>query len=367
VKKVRLAEMSANLGLCVCSILVTLAVAEIALRSLGYRPGYVRALASANPASESVNPAELSNDQIFRADQEGVFKASPEYCEPRRCPDGFRSIPLRFRESAAPKVLFLGDSFTWGHSAEPLENCFVDRVRARGYLCYNTGIPGADPDQYAFLAEKYVPTLKPDFVAVMIFMGNDLDSHLRNPLRPYQNVLQITDRGWYYAFDREGRYMSPAAAYMFAHNLAYQYYKNSGPAVTALVSGTVTGAYFGVGLALLRERLPGRVDARAPRTVDPDYVRGALQRIRKVCDEQRARMLVFLIPDHPDKVNRDTDIAANLQLFSGFEPLFLDSLTREDYCVLPNDHLNNSGHGKYAAFILRILGTYSKPGPGTDG
>jgi hypothetical protein len=62
------------------------------------------------------------------------------------------------------KNFFLGDSFTWGASAEPISKCFVDLVGNAGYLIFNTGIPGTKPNQYTYIAEKYIPILKPDFV-----------------------------------------------------------------------------------------------------------------------------------------------------------------------------------------------------------
>jgi len=54
------------------------------------------------------------------------------------------------------KILFLGDSFTWGASAKPITNCFVDIVTRRGYLTFNTGIPGTGLNQYVYIAEKYI-------------------------------------------------------------------------------------------------------------------------------------------------------------------------------------------------------------------
>ena len=50
----------------------------------------------------------------------------------------------------------------------------MDIVSRQGYLTFNTGIPGTAPNQYAYLAEKYIPLLDPDIVAVMFFWGNEV-------------------------------------------------------------------------------------------------------------------------------------------------------------------------------------------------
>ena len=57
--------------------------------------------------------------------------------------------------------MFLGDSYTWGSSARPITESFVDLVKRAGYCTFNFGIPGTDPCQYAALAEKWLPLLHP--------------------------------------------------------------------------------------------------------------------------------------------------------------------------------------------------------------
>lgn len=350
---IRGALKAKKIALCLSAILIGLALAEAFLLIAGYEPGFLDAGFNQGAAFDPYAPLQLM--QIFSSDHEGVFKANPAFFPPRELPDGFRSPPMEYSETRDPKILFLGDSFVWGHSAEPINNCFVDLVRKHGYNCYNTGIPAAGPSQYAYLAEKYVPEVRPDIVAVMIFMGNDLNSCLRNPMIPRQNVFHITDRGWFYAYDLNGQYMTPSEAYLFSHNLAYQYFKDSGPIVRKLLLTSRVGTIVGVKLAQIQHLLSKLEGASRARVVDPDYVRNSLKRIRNVCDQYHAKMLVFLIPNHPEMNTPATSIKEHRQIFDGYDVWVPEFLTKEDYREAPNGHFNNEGHRKYADFILGVL------------
>ena len=83
--------------------------------------------------------------------------------------------------------------------------------------------------------------------------------------------------------------------------------------------------------------------------------RRSLARIKTISKKHGARFMLFLIPAHPELRSENNSIEHNLQVFEGFNPFIPSFLTGHDYMDLPNDHLNNSGHQKYAEFILRAL------------
>lgn len=122
--------------------------------------------------------------------------------------EGFRSIPFKKFQSQKKKILLLGDSFTWGHSAGQMSNSFGDLLLAKGYIVYNAGITGADSAQYLALARKYIPLLKPDVVIVNFFLGNDVAYHKREPL-PHMPIFFSTNAGNLYSFT-DGVYLNSA-------------------------------------------------------------------------------------------------------------------------------------------------------------
>ncbi len=378
-----------NLILFLASAFFTLFVAELSLRLIGKIPGYVPRYS--NRAFKCVSQLEIR--QSFLTDDEGVFKANPNYEwseEYQINLDGFRGIEFKPYDTAGTKILFLGDSLTWGASAKPITNCFVDKVTRRGYLTFNTGIPGTCSSQYAYLAEKYVPLLKPDIIIVMFYMGNDLKPP--DPMLPYKNLYHITNAGWLYAFDQKGNYMSPQDAYDYyfaKYNAAYRaaYAEDSRRTMKTTIRRifvkSVIGTYFWVWLSRVKWQLINSLnqrftDSKSNKDYTHDFpkknnnhlgrdvtevqksVRRSLARIRTVSENNGARFMLFLIPAHPGLINENNSIENNLHIFEDFTPFIPDFLNRHDYENLPNDHLNNSGHRKYAEFILRSLETGSQ-------
>jgi hypothetical protein len=373
-----------NLILVLFTTLFTLLVVEFGLRFIGKIPGYVPRYS--NQAFKCVSKLEVR--QNFLTDDEGVFKANPNYewsTEYQINSDGFRSIEFKQYKTTQGKILFLGDSFTWGATAKPITNCFVDIVARHGYLTFNTGIPGTSLNQYACLAEKYVPLLRPNIVALVFYMGNDLKPP--GPMLPYKDLYHITNAGWLYAFDENGNYMVPQDAYnlyLRKYNAAYKaaYVSDSRKTLKTTIRKvfvkSVIGTYFWVWLSRVKWQLLNFVNQSLTNPSPSDsashnltkennndlgkYSRDVqnstkryLARIMMISQEYGARFLLFLIPAHPGLRNENNSIEDNLHIFEDFGPFIPDFLNRHDYRNLPNDHLNNSGHMKYAEFILRAI------------
>ena len=88
-----------------------------------------------------------------------------------------REIPPKRRDTF--RIIAIGDSYTYGWGVE-IEDTWLRRLEARlraaGHRVetINLGKPGIGPPDYAQLAEKVIPLLRPDLVIVGMLMGNDL-------------------------------------------------------------------------------------------------------------------------------------------------------------------------------------------------
>ncbi len=88
-----------------------------------------------------------------------------------------REIPPKRRDTF--RIIAIGDSYTYGWGVE-IEDAWLrrleERLRAAGHRVetINLGKPGTGPPDYAQLAEKVIPLLRPDLVIVGMLMGNDL-------------------------------------------------------------------------------------------------------------------------------------------------------------------------------------------------
>jgi len=96
-------------------------------------------------------------------------------------PDGFRNPVARTPDRAGrPRVLALGDSFTFGYGVEAEEAwpaALKGELRARGLAqaeVINAGIVAYGPDQEMDLLRELLPRWRPDIVVLALYLGNDV-------------------------------------------------------------------------------------------------------------------------------------------------------------------------------------------------
>ncbi|HEX6105007.1 MAG TPA: GDSL-type esterase/lipase family protein [Gemmatimonadales bacterium] len=117
---------------------------------------------------------------------------------------GFRDRDFRRERTGRFRVVAIGDSFTygWGVAAEESwPKILEQRLRARGYdvEVANLGQPGASPSDYAKIAARSVPLLKPDLVIIGLLQGDDLAQTLLQPISTAERLKRIL-RSLYPAF-----------------------------------------------------------------------------------------------------------------------------------------------------------------------
>jgi hypothetical protein len=336
--------------------LLLLGMAEVLLRLLGAAGG--SAMPTAKPI-RSVDELKLITPKPFHTDSEGVFKANPEYdwstgkygVGVHVNSEGFRGSEFRPAGAGAPSILFVGDSFTWGASANPISRCFVDLVAEAGYVVSNAGIPGTDTIQYAFLCEKYVPVLKPDAVCLMLYAGNDIND-APTPMVPNADLWYITEDLWLYAFDENRNSLSLEEAF-------HRYYVRpySPDVIKNRARNLVMRSAVGKRLWLFLKHVRGRQDPGAPGENSPRSILDRLTKVQRMAQDRGVKLLVFVIPSHPDLESGAGSGREVARALGSLGPRLITSLSRKDYMKLPDDHLNNSGHAKLAGFVLQALRT----------
>jgi hypothetical protein len=326
---------------------VALLAGEAALRVAGTRPGLLV------PPGEyaAFEPVErLTVDPTFFTDDRGLFRArpgplpwAPEIVIHR---DGFRGHEFVPAPAGRPSVFFLGDSFAWGASARPLTEAFPDLVERAGWHTWNGGMPGAEPDQYLAVAQRFLPVTRADAVVVTFYMGNDV-MYERRELRPWQNRYHVTNAGWLNPF-LDGDYLGDAQA-------TYDYYVRRysvPPGPTRQVFGSTA---LGTRLYALLHRPHPQVAARmraarerwTGRPVSHEYLAG----IEALCRRLGSRFLLVVVPRHDEIAGLRASAAPVLQGLPWTTP----PLGREDFNEWPDGHLTNAGHRKVADHVLALL------------
>jgi lysophospholipase L1-like esterase len=336
-------------------VLVACLLIEIVLRFMGYQPGDMK------PNWLNFHPVDsLVVEHSFYVNQYGLVVADPKdkqhffHVNPKINSDGFRSPEFSEQDSTKKKILFIGDSFTWGFSAEPVwDSCFTDRIRNETeYEVYNTGIPTADPPQYAEIARRYIPQLKPDIVFVMFFMGNDLMKKDRRII-PDSSFFYFTNSGCIEA-DIDGHYFTTAqAAYDYVTEEKYYLGKSNDVFEIIVSKSSLLSRLYSI-----RFRVEEKIDyenLRKNTVITKKY----LSAIKQVCKENRVNFKFVFIAEI-----KEADMKVE-ELKEKYADLLLDAELKDDWLIpqckkqyfkpYPDSHLNNEGHRFYANYLKDYL------------
>ena len=294
--------------------------------------------------------------ESFYTDENGIYKANLDYWiqpEWKVNSEGFRGrefIPDTLNDSAAT-LLFIGDSYTWGAHAKPPDSCFVNLLEEdRKYVCYNAGIPGTDPAQYAEVARLYVPRLNPKVTLVMLYLGNDLMDSGR-AITPFKNIYYQTSAGWLPVTYKGHNFSSARESYQYVmHKFSPQSFLES------VFLKTATGTAVLTFPLRMEEYIDWYRKKNSP--VTNDY----LKQIKTICERYNSSYHIFIIPREADLdkqfyENPVNSISNNYPTLSkGLEEsIYVIPFRKEHLYPQPDGHLNNAGHAFAAKFIRGVL------------
>jgi len=322
--------------------LVSLLVLEIVLRIAGYTPYEV----------PFMRVDELKVEDRFYTDETGILRMNPDYYDSLGVSinaEGFRDDELAAQLALdRPRIMFVGDSFTYGASAVPKSEAFTDLIERYGYTGFNFGVPGTDPVQYAAITEQYLPIVKPDLLAIMFYLGDDIN---RFPVRlePNKVTHYATNAGMVYAYDANGRHMDVEEACSY-------YFGGWQRRIEYLVRKSVVLGIIGKSVIGVRNRiLMGRYRAGHAKGGDRNqYVIDALTRIKTAAQAQGTRYCIFVIPTKPSMRSAVNRYESAAYIFDGFETVYVD-FVEDEYVVGRDPHINNAGHARMAETVRRVF------------
>jgi hypothetical protein len=275
--------------------------------------------------------------------------------------NGFRSIPFRNDSTSKKKVLMLGDSFTWGHSASHFSQSFSDLLILSGHAIYNAGISATDPAQYEAIAVKYIPIIRPDVVVVNLYMGNDI-FYFRRPVVPYQTPLYLTNAGMILAHPGPEWLPTADSAYAFVDR-EQRIPQGNGLRWNGFCAKTALGTL--VWRAMSAAKMIPFVrpnaaywDRCAPLMNHSPVTGDHLKAIRAFATANGARFVLAVIPQYPEDTS---DLVSRYpQVLYGMSPLIPNDLDAKDY-TFRGGHFNDSGHRKFAAMLAAALHAPQQP------
>lgn len=268
--------------------------------------------------------------------------------------DGFHSF-YEFSQSSIDSIhqqqkkaiLIVGDSYTYGASADSGYSFAYVIEHSGKYGVLNAGIPGTDAAQYEAVVNEYIVNKKihPDRVLVCINAANDLYHFVERKLTPGIPILYATNIGGIYSYQGDEHIFSNAKeAYK---NILSQY----------TIIGIIGDGWFTrlIGNSVVISRMIGlfRISKEQKQaqkeltTSDPilTYIKG----IRNDCTVANIPVVFLLLP------GKEAAKTKKMPSLEGVISLKTQCLTLDDYANGADDHPNNNGHKKIAEQIIDIL------------
>ncbi len=258
------------------------------------------------------------------------------------------------------RLLALGDSFTFGSSAE-IGKSYVDALEARfpGAAIWNTGISASGTTQAIRVFVQFAPRLRPQVTTLGFYM-NDFDDNLL-PVEGWQRV--VTPSGNHasmrrHFFDAWGNVYSVEAE----RALHYYGYERGPPrngleqALGATRLGTLT-LRLRDSLALLTGQLRAKKLAAT---------RAALATLRDLTLDHDSAILALVIPRRTDVAAPGEWYLAALELLEDLGIAHLDLRPvldpLADYAEPPDGHWNTAGHQKVGALLGACIEVFRQTG-----
>lgn len=345
--------------------------AEITMRLLGYQPGIL------------LQPQELKNTWInldggapelidlFEPDSFGLLKPKiplsnvvlsdsliylpikEKLCKTRINKNGFRGNEFDHIPEDKIKILFLGDSFTFGFDASPFDSCFVDQLEKLNPCFYtlNGGIPGGDLATYAKVAELLIPRVKPHIVVTSLYT-NDLVYYHKEMIPDQINDIYMTNKG--VLFKENYQYKKDSIQVFASHKEAYQALLSeyttryiSPPALRWLLERSVFLAQIYEWLDIRCHQRFGNIKKRE------NYSKVYTHRIKEIAEHHGAISIFTIIP-HRSNLDPEKNLTYFRQMVED-APDFPKGIQVHHYGAAPRIHFNNSGHSFYANFLHDLI------------
>ena len=253
------------------------------------------------------------------------------------------------------RILFLGDSFTQGYSAD-IGHSFVETVEAvlPDAVVWNTGIASNGTRDAKLAFQHIAPELQPQLTILGFFIN---DFYNNRSLKSLWFLLKESGELVIvppYTHDRWGRAVDQTdmEAYSWWARGLYPPLSE----LERLIGGTRLG-----GLALrLLDNWQAATDTELASADSYEPTRAYLRQLQDAVQAQDSELLALLIPavqNDPYFVNNNAPqlyqdakaLMRELQIPFIDSQVFIDTVA--DYVPLPGDHWNNAGHAKVGALL----------------
>ena len=255
------------------------------------------------------------------------------------------------------RVLVLGDSFTFGGSAD-LGLSFVEAIEEHfpEAIVWNTAIPGSGTNQALMSFSVYAPLLKPE-VTILGFYMNDFDDNMM-PVDSYFMGANASDGALsirQYQIDLRGNVLKLDRQ----SDLYYRHHRVDPPAneFHRVLGTTRLGSLTLRALDAVQQMVSQAEGTRVSRRVD--VTRKYLAALRDQADASGTELLVLVIPRREDLTEPGPLYKNALLLLDELGIAYIDPANvldgQLDYAKHPDVHWSNDGHQKAGKILIDCL------------
>lgn len=260
------------------------------------------------------------------------------------------------------RILLLGDSFTWGMSAD-LGASFAETLSAAlpEGIIWNTGIPGTGTNQARLVFDVYAPDLRPQ-LTVLSFYSNDFDDNLL-PIDSWINTIN-----WKGEALNLRKYAIDEAENVIAfdlRDLAYIHAYKRHPPRGALEAG-LGATRLGTLLLRLRDQLKAAKPAEEQLSRRRQATKEHLLGLKLSVAESGSKFLVVLVPESADIMSAGPRYQMAVALMQELAIPYVNPVRIldpvADYAEPPDSHWNNAGHRRIGRLLSDCVRRFQASG-----
>jgi hypothetical protein len=253
------------------------------------------------------------------------------------------------------RVLFAGDSFTWGASAD-VDSSYVDIFendikKVYPGLVWNTGVPGTGTNHALFTTKKYLPLQKSNFVVLGFYVGNDFIDNLI----PFDQMVFTNQASCYKLYD----YDKDFNVFKISKREAFKKATGSYPMneLNFLQKILIRSRFISFA-GDMKSKLINRLSGNKKRTTEQEYkmTSNYLKQINDYVTKNNAQLVVVVIPTSYDIKEKSAYYTESIKILNGLSIKYFesrDSFTDKDY-MNSGGHWINSGHIKTGHSLSKL-------------
>ncbi len=245
------------------------------------------------------------------------------------------------------KILFVGDSFTWGASAD-VDSSYVDVFKqdisktTPTSIIWNTGIPATGTNHALFVTKKYLPLQKSNFVILGFYDGNDFTDNLT----PFDRLWFLNDASCINLYDLDKNVLPVA----ITKREAFQKLTGSYPMEELnILQKIMIRSRLLFFISTMKEKFVNWVSGFRSKKKEMAYklTKDYLKQLNDYVKSNNAELIVLLIPNRTELMKRGQEFLNATKIFNELSIKYFENtalLNENDYLKNGGGHWKNSGH-----------------------